>query len=563
MITRAVVYGYRVMEVALALPTEIKNNLVIRIKRAVVDRRVKAVSLLHYFTGCIRPQPDLDDPINKATGCFKRVGKKPAGASRKVQRALQRFTRRWVRRFLRPLARDSDTSVETWLEGCKYTQRRKEQLRNVHYRNRMAYNHKKVTQVKGFLKDEGYDVFKHPRWIMSRSDEFKCLYGPIVKLMENAVYGMENSPFIKHVPVAQRPDYVMKHLHSPGSHYYVSDYTAFESHFTPDVMAMLEFELYSWMTSELPEHDDFMKLCFEVVGGKNSVTSKHACFKVHARMSGEMSTSLGNGFSNLMLMLFTCERVGCKNVRGIVEGDDGLFAFDGPIPTKELFAEAGFDIKIDVYERLSDASFCGMVFDEDDRVIITEPWKVMADFGWTSRQYLAASSVTLKALQRSKSLSLAIQYRGCPIVGTLAQLGLRLTADVSDRAMRKTIARQKMSGYEKDRLFLNLEGKFSYLEPPSATRSLFAARYGIPVALQIQMEDHLRIQEGGVMDLGPMDYLVPSEYYEMYKRFFIDIPHLAGRPPLPDEYDQDRLRTVLSMLERYSGGRKRTRPAKA
>ena len=139
-----------------------------------------------------------------------------------------------------------------------------------------------------------------------------------------------------------------------------------------------------------------------------------------------MNTSLGNGFSNLMFMAFVCEKLGL-NCNGVVEGDDGLFAFNGNTPSASDFTKYGFNIKLDVHSEISTASFCGNVFDPEDRQIMTCPYDVLSTFGWTTNKYAKSSDKTLKALLRSKSLSLAYQYPGCPILSSLAQYGLRVT----------------------------------------------------------------------------------------------------------------------------------------
>ena len=51
----------------------------------------------------------------------------------------------------------------------------------------------------------------------------------------------------------------------------------------------------------------------EVIQGENRVFSKWFSGSVFARrMSGEMNTSLGNGFANLMMMTEVCLRIGME-----------------------------------------------------------------------------------------------------------------------------------------------------------------------------------------------------------------------------------------------------------
>jgi len=93
-------------------------------------------------------------------------------------------------------------------------------------------------------------------------------------------------------------------------------------------MDAVEFELYRFMAP-----DDALGAKFltdiQVMQEMNRCYSKYVKIEVEAtRMSGEMNTSLGNGFSNLMFMLYACHVQGIA-AEGIVEGDDGVFALEG------------------------------------------------------------------------------------------------------------------------------------------------------------------------------------------------------------------------------------------
>ena len=553
--TQPVGYGYRGAEILYPeIPDEIKQEYMMVLNSDPTPRRPKCVSTGTHYQGLLRPAPDLDDPLNKVLGATKRVAKLPRRAKRTILKRLRRFTRKWCRANLTPLSVDTDVSVETWLASTKYSAKRKAQLLKLHKECFALPTDVRIAQVKGFLKDETYDTWKHPRWIMSRSDEFKCMYGPIIKKIEEVVYNNDDgdSSFIKHVPDSQRPAYIKNRLYSPGNTYLVTDYTAFESHFIPEIMTALEFELYDYMTKFLPEHEFFMRCNRSVIAKPNHIVSRNMWFDVAARMSGEMSTSLGNGFSNLMLMLFTCERNGCKNVRGVVEGDDGLFAFDGPPPTREMFAEAGFDIKLDAYTSLTETSFCGMVFDEDSMQTITDPFKAIVNFGWTSRQYLNCSSVTMQSLVRAKSLSLMVQYKGCPMVAAVAAYGIRTTDAITRKRMMTTIKKLKVGQYEKDRMFERMAAPSTREEPSDGTRILFEKRYGVPIADQIAFEKHM----DSLNTLAPFSHPgltnhAPECYRQMWSTYFVGFHHEYGNPPIPEQWDERRVEKIRGIIDTH------------
>jgi hypothetical protein len=373
---------------------------------------------------------------------------------------------------------------------------------------------RKYFSCASFIKDEVYPTYKHARAINSRSDAFKCAVGPIFKLIEEQVF--QHPAFIKHVPMDQRPEYIFQRLHSEGAKYFATDYTAFESQFVQELMSVCEFELYRFMCSFLPSGGEFMRLVEEVIGGLNVCKFRDFVTKLHGtRMSGEMCTSLGNGFSNLMFMLYTCQKVGCRSVIGVVEGDDGLFTMVGDPPTKEDFAELGLIIKADCHTKLETASFCGMVFDLEDRRIVTDPRKVLSTFGWTSRQYQSVRPHKLAALLRCKALSLAYQYPGCPVIAALSRYGLRVTAGAD---ARKALSQRNLSSWERERLeyAMSHADGLSHVEVGRNSRYLVEELYGVTVEEQLEIEKYLDSLQVLQPLAGPIVGIMPQVWQDYF-----------------------------------------------
>jgi len=486
-----VAYGYRYDEVPLTLP-EIKSDLKISFPRqSDTSRRVPVqVTLGCHLEGAACPHPDPVDPWSMVAGVCKRFGVKVPMADPAALDRLRTFVRKYIREHFVPLPADADTSVSTWLKGTDYPAWRKTELLTK-WAAVENVDDPKYLVCKSFMKDEVYSEFKFNRGINARSDEFKCMVGPIFKLIESVVY--DDHHFIKHVPVADRPAYISRLL-GHGTKFLASDYTAFESLFVQILMETVEFELYEYMVMNLPEGPAFMERCRNVLGGVNVCNYRDFQVQLKAvRMSGEMCTSLGNGFSNLMFMLFVCMEAGSTEVEGVVEGDDGLFVVNGPAPTSADFAKLGLIIKLEEHDKLSTASFCGIVFDEEDLVNIREPYAVLATFGWTSQRYANSKPKILRALLRCKALSLAHQYPGCPIVAALARYGMRVTDDVAVCKMLRTVnARGAMNAWERE-WFLELiqKGRPPELAVPLRTRLLMEEKFGVSVTDQLRIEAYL------------------------------------------------------------------------
>lgn len=453
------------------------------------------MSLGCHIPGVALPRPDLDDWQTALAGVCKRFATQVPEAEAHVLREFRTFVRGWIRTNLSPLAPDTDVSFETWLMATNYPEWRREELRRAWATLDDPLDRKAVMalfKVKSFVKDEDYTDYKHARGINSRSDAFKCLVGPFFKAIEGVVY--KHEAFIKHVPVACRPQYIKDMLACSGAKYLASDYTSFEALFVRQLMEACEFELYEYMTSKLVDGEWFMRLCRNVLGGENECHYRSFIVWLMAvRMSGEMCTSLGNGFTNLMAMLFVCQKKGSTVIKGVVEGDDGLFAVNGPIPTSEDFARLGLVIKMEVHESLSTASFCGLIFDEEDLVNIADPFKILAGFGWGPRQLTRVKTPRLLALLRCKALSLIHQYPGAPVIQALALYGLRATSDITRNKLFKTVNSRGMVGDEWHRrqMLEAIRDVPQEREVPRRTRFLMEEKFGLRVEDQLKIEAYL------------------------------------------------------------------------
>lgn len=463
------------------------------------DNEITQVSLGCHVVGAANPHP-APDPVTILQGVYKRFLTHTGTPNPEVLLDFKEFVRQWTLKNLIPLAPETDMSFETWIEAVDYPAWRKDELKKKFY-GMTDPNDPNYFIVKSFMKDETYPSYKHARGINARSDEFKCIVGPVFKAIEKVLFKLDH--FIKKIPVDERPEYLKNMIGREGSVYFGTDFTAFEAHFTLEMMEACEFQLYDFMLSKTPQHDGFMDLIRKVLGGTNVCKYKYFTAYCEAtRMSGEMNTSLGNGFSNLMFMLFMLTRCGCKEIRIAIEGDDGGGSCDssgGRLPTKEDFAELGLNVKLDYYNNIEEMSFCGIVFAKEDGRNITNPVVAMLDFGWTTSNYKGCSQRKYKELLKAKSLSLAFQYPGCPILSALARYGLRCTKGVR---LGRYLNSGKTGNYEREWMLqilaeLNKNKKenkqHKVLTTPvgMASRLLVERLYGITAEAQMKIEQYL------------------------------------------------------------------------
>jgi hypothetical protein len=371
---------------------------------------------------------------------------------------------------LTPLAFAPD--FDDWLGKTNYPEKRKEQLRkewaDLQADPALSRRQKKVS---AFIKLETYPEIKNARFILSRSDAFKCICGPWAKAMEEQVYEMKVDgvpSFIKHVPVCDRPK-ICESMRRPGWECVVGDYSAWECHFK-GLLAEVEHVLLDHMLSKFP---DIARLLWSTTMTHNHARTKGFNFSFwQRRCSGEMFTSLFNGWTNYCIATYVAKLAG-KRCVGFVEGDDSFFLYEGGAPDKKFYDQLGLNVKL-TKPPVEFSNFCGMCYCPETLACFREPIKVMVNLGW-SESHMGAGPEVRPGLLKSKCLSLAYEARQCPILYPLALRGLELTA-----------------GYEHVQHDSWHLVPYDYLlepyTPDERTRASFHQAYGITPAQQIKLE---------------------------------------------------------------------------
>lgn len=192
-------------------------------------------------------------------------------------------------------------------------------------------------------------------------------------------------------------------------------------------------------------------------------------------------------------MLFIGYKCSLKSLRGKIEGDDGLFSFYGNTPDCNLFERLGFQIKLEEHDKLTHASFCGIISDLRDLVNIREPITALLDFGWTGRRYINAKNHKLRKLLRAKALSMLYQYSGCPILDSLARYAIRNTEGL------KFQIPANWDSYQKQRfavLYKKYKERLPNRKTGFRTRMLMESKFNIPIFDQLAIESYLDGLEG-------------------------------------------------------------------
>lgn len=415
---------------------------------------------------------DSNDPQTVASAFNQRLLRQLPTANPILLTRLKAFVQEYCRTHVRKVG---IPDFEEWLAHTNYNENRKAQLRLARESLRGGPpTLRQRRRVDSFVKTESYPSIKYGRMINSRSDAFKAYSGPWFAAIEREVYQMPE--FVKHLNNEQRK-VAVQNLIARGRRYVATDFTAFESHFTPEVMDALELVLYRHCLQDYPELCNV--ICSTISGSNNMRTRTGVRATCQARrMSGDMCTSLGNGWSNLMLFKFL---LSLKDGRGggLVEGDDGLFWSDVPI-TKEDYQALGFTIKIENVPDPMKASFCGIMYGDNP---LKDPRRVFQTFGWTHHDLHAGDKI-MRELSLAKAISLRAEVPNCPIVG---QLSLCAYWKTNRRFFRPVKPRFVYDGYHQIPRSYSLE-----FNPTSKDRSTFAELFGISPEVQELAEQAIR-----------------------------------------------------------------------
>lgn len=444
--------------------------------------------------------------------------------SRRTKRSFRAFVAKQIQ-LLNPLPyEDEELLFENWMCHSHYNLKRQAVLREKFqtYRSAGGYLNREDFNCKMFVKREFYEEQKHARLIISRSDAFKAAVGGVIHELEEYIY--KESPIARYFVKGTNPcmySDLMKKITEKYQNIIETDYSSFESSFSPSYQKCCELALFKHMLKNFPnvyrliektyEKDFWVELDedgnerqFMVKHPKWIVSHNHRMVVDGNRKSGEMWTSLANGFSNLMNMMYLCHT---KNIDfdGFVEGDDGFFGVSKCDIHPEDYRKLGFNIKLEYVTDINDTSFCGIKVSESGKQLVNP--ELLNRVGWTNdKRHFHMNQKHRQELYKSKVMSSYCLSRHTPVVGPILY------------SIFKT-----MMNVKQNRKYCDWwESKFEWtFEPPDidmGCRVTFEKLYGISLREQLELEeyyarnpqDHFDIDFGYVSNIGNLDWGTPG-----------------------------------------------------
>jgi hypothetical protein len=442
-------------------------------------------------------------------------------ADPKLMEELHVFNDMFMRTYFSDcvLEPDEDLSVKTWLDSTHYPKYRRDELYKI-YKNTEQFRHKKTREVMVHGKDESYSKFAEARGIYSRSDEFKIDSGPLFAKISKKFFAKPY--FFKNVRQFDKIKHLKKRMAKQGIAW-DSDFSSFESTFQPEQMEF-EFNFYKYCCGNNPNALSKLEYIKSVLTGKNICKSKYFTFEVDARrMSGEMNTSLGNSYFNLLISAFIAYKSGNSldeiMASILIEGDDCLCKTT-IVPDVSMYEKLGAKVKQNYYPDPTHASFCGMIFDMDAEQIIVDPIDKLLNLFYTNESYLMSNQRVHNDLLKAKAMSLLYSYPGCPIIGEACKWIMRNTVSADP----SRILRTNMSVYEREKWNDILKTPIPFQEPKLKTRLLMEEKFSIPVSFQLRLENHFKTMD----KLAPWSFPELLEYCKSEYTTYYDIYSLSS-----------------------------------
>lgn len=420
---------------------------------------------------------------NWARGLCKRVIHDYHPFVPEVQDDFISFARHYIKSHITPLQEglDENTLLDNWLSHSKYDSDRRTKLRELNMSmRRHEIPKRQYLQLTSFIKSEFYTEPKEARIINSRSDAFKARVGPFVHAAEEIVY---DDHFIKHC----KPNQVVERMQQKSAGFevfYETDYSSFEGSFKPVYLEKIELYLLTRLFYNYPE---IVSLCSQALSSRNKLIfrKRYSAEFPGSRMSGEMWTSMCNGFMNKLLVEFVAKRSGAC-VDYLVEGDDGFICSNKPL-NWSLTADAGFKLKCDLVNDPMDVQFCSLRV--CDNKLIPNITRTLTHYGFIIDVQLSRG-LSIKSNRSRKKLD-EIQYaKACSLLATSSGIPiLQAVALQQMRVLQGTHLNPKYFDWW-EREFYDLSN------PHPESISLTVRRYvekefGIPVRDQIEIEKQI------------------------------------------------------------------------
>jgi len=466
-------------------------------------------------------------------GVCKRMLMKMPEPEKGIYKQMRDYARSFIVRNFTPLPADYDLSDLFWLNDTNYTIEKKIQyiilsLREMVRDDKRVKTHDKLES----LGDEIDGMPKNVRCINAREERFRLFWGKFSKAMEHCAMGSEKGRqlFSKYWRVADKSkelNNLFDMYINAGWHVNVNDYSSWEANMKPHVMLCCEIQFYRYMLKNIDKklRDLVMTVITQTLVGVNRCQSKFGMVYVRGtRMSGEMSTSLGNGVTNLICTSFVLSRLGIKS-RMVVEGDDAVILTqpgEYEVTSKD-FAKVGLKAKFKRVKNLAEAEFCSVLAVQGVNDNCADVFDVFNRTGWSMAAERCAGPSKCLSLLRAKAYSLVYEFPRAPVVRAFGNYLLRMTKGATPRFEHG--ATTKYTWWDEQVLNgVDLNKPLPDGTINDRSRDLVKSRYGINVEMQKKYENYFDGLNEMIEWIPNFCFDIPMIRREHFQKFVRDVP---------------------------------------
>lgn len=389
--------------------------------------------------------------------------------------------------------------LDTWLDHSKYTLKQKAKFHMLFDKFLAGKRNYSIFACGTFIKKEITETVKEARLINSRSDLYKAVVAPYIKLVEKQVY---DNHFIKEKERSEVCERV-KEIEKKFKFVMETDYTSFEASFQDFLMQNVELRLFRRILANNPH---VLNIIEQTYHSLNYCYAKDAKYIIAGRrMSGEMWTSLCNGFTNKMLVeyMFHITKIHRDNLiyDYVVEGDDGFIGTNG-IPMYEIVESLGFKLKLQLATDMNELSFCGLNLGPHG--LYPDFVRQIRKFGYsfdsqmvywrrTGQHHTKKYTKKKNELIKAKAYSFLMSSPPMPIMSKLCEKILQITRRYK---IRKSDIIKYLSWRDHfDPSFKIPKYTDFKFEVDLETRIYFEKRFGVTVDEQIKIENEIDNQD--------------------------------------------------------------------
>lgn len=351
-----------------------------------------------------------------------------------------------------------------------------------------------------FVKREFYEEMKAARIICKAEDKFVAAVAPVIHACEQVVFHDSHLSkyFVKGRTINEQVD-MMRRLGQMTGKFAETDHSRFEANYRDKTFKAIEMQFWKHMLRHNPKTLDIMMKSYQY--DRHLYSRQAVAIFRGTRMSGDLWTSLMNGFTNLVVMKAVAKRVGFT-FEGLFEGDDGLCCYNGPDPTPEDFSYYGFEIKLEVKDEINQCSFLTKIFSPKTNNLLADP-ETVERVSWTpDPAHFLYGDKSRRRLACEKCVAMLNIYPRTP-VGSIKWLAILRVLGYNRKPIEVHDWYYQSLYHTTTLVKENLE----YPDIQYEDRLLYWQRFGVSPEYQIIMENEFKSWEYRFKDGFPSDYV--------------------------------------------------------